>query len=123
MEELTLTEMMKKIDERAKEFIKNTDYKDWDYQYTRFEDDKAIILVGKSFRGEWDSNSLEVLSEEFNSENGIQMYFDRMKKEEIEWQQKLDEIEKEQEEKNKQLRYEMYLRFKKEFENNVLEEK
>lgn len=123
MEELTLTEMMKKIDERAKEFIKNTDYKDWDYQYTRFEDDKAIILVGKLFRGEWDSNSLEVLSEEFNSENGIQMYFDRMKKEEIEWQQKLDKIEKEQEEKNKQLRYEMYLKYKKEFEDDVLEEK
>lgn len=121
MEELTFTEMMKKIDERAKEFLKNTDYKDWNYRYTQIEDDKVIILVEKSFHGEWDSNSLEVLSEEFNSENGIQMYFDRMKKEEIEWQQKLDEIEKEQEEKNKQLRYEMYLKYKKEFENDVLE--
>lgn len=123
MEELTLTEMMKKIDERAKEFIKNTDYKDWDYQYTRFEDDKAIILVGKLFRGEWDSNSLEVLSEEFNSENGIQMYFDRMKKEEIEWQQKRARIQKILEEQNKKARFEQYLELKKEFENDVLEEK
>ena len=61
--------------------------------------------------------TFEILPEEFNSENGIQMYIDRLKQEEIEKQKELEKSKKAIEERNKQLRYEMYLQYKKEFEN------
>ena len=76
-----------------------------------------IITIGKSFYSEWCEKTFEILPEEFNSENGIQMYIDRLKQEEIEKQKELEKSKKAIEERNKQLRYEMYLQYKKEFEN------
>lgn len=116
-------EMFNAIDKKAKEFIKVSDYCYWTYQYTYFDNEFVIICVGKSFCGEYDTETIQVLPEEFNSENGVQMYIDRKNKEELERQQNFEKAQKEINERNKQLRYALYLQYKKEFENDVLEEK
>lgn len=110
-------EMFNEINKKAKEFIKVSEYYDWIYEYTYFENNLVIICVGKSFYGEWDDQTIEVLPEEFNLENGVQIYLDRKHKEELERQQKFEKAQKEINERNKQLKYKMYLQYKKEFEN------
>lgn len=114
---MNYVDMIYAIDKRAKEFIKSMEYSNWEYQHTTILNNMIIITIGKSFCSEWCETTFEILPEEFNSENGIQMYIDRLKQEEIEKQKELEKSKKAIEERNKQLRYEMYLQYKKEFEN------
>lgn len=86
---MNYVDMIYAIDKRAKEFIKSMEYSNWEYQHTTILNNMIIITIGKSFCSEWCEETFEILPEEFNSENGIQMYIDRLKQEEIEKQKEL----------------------------------
>lgn len=62
---MNYTDMIKNVEERAREIIAQTNYKDWYYEYVKFEDNKFIICVGKSFYGEYDYEYIEVSPEDF----------------------------------------------------------
>lgn len=114
MSELTYTEMLEKVIERAKKFQKESEYSDWKFESITIDTHYNCVTIkfGKSFYGEWDVDCLDISFEEFNSENGVQLCFDRVKKE----QEELYKIEcgRRQEEK-----YNQYLKLKKEFENSA----
>ena len=103
------TDMLDAIDRHSQEILKVVLVNE---KYTYERTDK----FDKGY-GEYTENEVDLTFDEYNSENGVQMYLDRRKRELEEYEQQLDEKHKENEKIRKQLRYEQYIELKKEFEN------
>lgn len=112
------TDMLDAIDRHSQEILKvvlvNEKYT---YERTDKFDKGVCIVYSYSCYGEYTEDEVDLTFDEYNSENGVQMYLDRRKRELEEYERQLDEKHKENEKIRKQLRYEQYMKLKKEFEN------
>lgn len=114
---MNYSEMFEQLNKRSIEILKSLNYKESAFDGVGLDDGKVWIALD----GDMDdcyTCILEFTIDEFNDvENGIQKYKERLQKEEEERKRRNEERRREKEEMEKQLRYEMYLKYKEEFEN------
>lgn len=109
--------MYEAVINRINEFVKSAGLSIWDYDNFEIDNDKIHIYLEERYETTY-TTSLSVLVDEFNDvENGVERFKIRFQKEQEEKRKKIEENNKLQEERNRQTRYELYLKYKEEFEN------